>query len=411
MFGLSAIIPVTTRSLPPNGFRSFRSLKSIRVILRTFFAKTLCVTSLPPTLLELVVHSCGRERRRLETLDSRLRPRPSKPASAEALDELFSDLDAGVAALERAREEAEALPRFGAQSGGRGGADRQLARGASRRRARERVVETHSHRASPALGGRSAPQFRGEGKPPPKNWRGEVQGTRWPDTAGLPTLPEGWCWATVDQLAWSASYGTSVKCREDNRGPAVLRIPNIVDGRISLADLKFAPDGHTEPNREIISSGDLLVVRTNGSKNLIGRGAVIVENTQIPLLFASYLIRFRLVECKTILHWVSLIWNSFLLRNWIEKNAATSAGQYNISLRLLNTLTIPLPPSAEQKVIFEAVEDQLSIVDHLETNLDAKLKAAQSLRQAILRHAFSGKLFATGSERRARIRTVKAYCG
>ena len=75
-----------------------------------------------------------------------------------------------------------------------------------------------------------------------------------------------------------------------------------------------------------------------------------------------------------------------------EKNAATSAGQYNISLRLLNTLTIPLPPSAEQKVIFEAVEDQLSIVDHLETNLDAKLKAAQGLRQAILRHAFSGKL-------------------
>jgi type I restriction enzyme S subunit len=47
---------------------------------------------------------------------------------------------------------------------------------------------------------------------------------------------------------------------------------------------------------------------------------------------------------------------------------------------------------AEQEAIVEAAEDQLSIIDHLEADLDAKLKSAASLRQAILRHAFTGKL-------------------
>jgi type I restriction enzyme S subunit len=53
---------------------------------------------------------------------------------------------------------------------------------------------------------------------------------------------------------------------------------------------------------------------------------------------------------------------------------------------------IPLPPLAEQEAIVEAVEDQLSVIDHLDADIDAKLKAAQALRQAILRHAFTGKL-------------------
>jgi len=47
---------------------------------------------------------------------------------------------------------------------------------------------------------------------------------------------------------------------------------------------------------------------------------------------------------------------------------------------------------AEQEVIVEAVEDQLSVIDHLQADLESKLKSAQALRQSILRHAFTGRL-------------------
>jgi type I restriction enzyme S subunit len=53
----------------------------------------------------------------------------------------------------------------------------------------------------------------------------------------------------------------------------------------------------------------------------------------------------------------------------------------------------PIPtPVAEQEAIVEAVEDQLSVIDHLEAEIDAKLASAQALRHSILRHAFTGQL-------------------
>jgi type I restriction enzyme S subunit len=53
---------------------------------------------------------------------------------------------------------------------------------------------------------------------------------------------------------------------------------------------------------------------------------------------------------------------------------------------------VPLPPLAEQEAIVEIVEDQLSVIDHLERDIEAKLRSAAALRQAILKHAFEGRL-------------------
>ena len=70
--------------------------------------------------------------------------------------------------------------------------------------------------------------------------RGKYKEPAAPYTSDLPPLPEGWAWATVDQMIVRSEYGTSVKCSYESDGVPVLRIPNIVGGEIDLADLKFA---------------------------------------------------------------------------------------------------------------------------------------------------------------------------
>jgi type I restriction enzyme, S subunit len=59
---------------------------------------------------------------------------------------------------------------------------------------------------------------------------------------------------------------------------------------------------------------------------------------------------------------------------------------------ILKLAPVALPPRTEQEAIVEAVEDQLSIIDHLEAGIDTKLESATSLRYAILRRAFTGQL-------------------
>ncbi len=64
----------------------------------------------------------------------------------------------------------------------------------------------------------------------------------------------------------------------------------------------------------------------------------------------------------------------------------------NLTQDRLGDLEVPVPDLDAQQIVVDVVEDQLSVVAHVEADLDAKLRAAQSLRQSILRHAFTGQL-------------------
>ena len=76
----------------------------------------------------------------------------------------------------------------------------------------------------------------------------------------------------------------------------------------------------------------------------------------------------------------------------IQYVASSTSGLYTLNVDKIKRLPIALPPTTEQEAIFEAVEGQLSVIDHLESSLDARLSNAQALSQSILRYAFSGKL-------------------
>lgn len=329
---------------------------------------------------------------RFRRLEVPVAPLNEQRRIVETYEELVSDLDAGVAALDRVREKLELYRASVLKSAVEGALTTEW-------RAEHPHTEPGTELLKRILADRRSrwerdqvAKFKAKGQEPPRNSKSKYEEPVVPDTTKLPPLPDGWCWVTLDQLAWSAGYGTSEKCRENNAGLAVLRIPNIIGGRLDLDGLKFAPPEYSERDEELIHVGDLLVVRTNGSRMLIGRGAVVRDEPEIRLSFASYLIRLRLVSDASALIWLSVVWDSSHARRWIEARAATSAGQYNISLGVLQTLTVPLPPLAEQEAIVEIVEDQLSVVEHLKADLNAKLKSAKALRQAILHHAFTGQL-------------------
>ena len=211
-------------------------------------------------------------------------------------------------------------------------------------------------------------------------------------TTDLPTLPEGWCWATAEQLKWSSSYGTSQRCAYSAEGPAVLRIPNIVGGAINLEDIKNAVDATNLKQDAQLARGDFLFIRTNGSKNLIGRGALVRSQFDDPTYFASYLIRFRLADVSPLPEWFSTTWGSDFVRKQILKDAASSAGQHNVSMSAASAYLIPLAPSVEQVRILLELERCWTIATasaHSTALAGAKGKA---LRQSILKWAFEGKL-------------------
>lgn len=146
---------------------------------------------------------------------------------------------------------------------------------------------------------------------------------------------------TLGELAVDSGYGTSEKCVADGPGPAVVRIPNLVNGRIDLSDEKRIASARVDVERYRLTPGDLLIVRTNGSVDLIGRSAVVQGG--VDAAFASYLIRYQLRLDRVIPEWAQAMLRSPQVRFKIEKLAASSAGQHNLSLGKLNPLELPVP--------------------------------------------------------------------
>ena len=233
------------------------------------------------------------------------------------------------------------------------------------------------------------------GKPPKDDkWKSRYREPTPPKNDALSRIPRDWATASIDQLGWTSGYGTSVKCTYEAKGPAVLRIPNVRNRKLDFEDLKFATGPKDISQEDFIAPGDLLLIRTNGSKELIGRAAVARTAPKQKCSFASYLIRFRLVGDETLWSWASLTWGSDMLRTEIQSRAATTAGQYNVSLSGLANLALPLPPLAEQSEIVGEVERRLSAADRLAATINRQLELARVTCQSLLRQAFAGKLVA-----------------
>ncbi len=206
------------------------------------------------------------------------------------------------------------------------------------------------------------------------------------DQTALPPIPEGWVWATVEQLSVLVQYGSSAKTAEDCPGVPVLRMGNIVDGVLNLEKLKYLPSAHDEFPTLLLEPGDILFNRTN-SPELVGKSAQYLGLPH-PCSFASYLIRIRLSQCylPTLLN--SVI-NSPYGRGWVKAVVTQQVGQANVNGTKLQALAVPVPPIAEQQRIVAEIERCLSIASGVEAQVEANMKRALRFREALLAATFS----------------------
>ncbi|MCQ8906093.1 restriction endonuclease subunit S [Escherichia albertii] len=198
---------------------------------------------------------------------------------------------------------------------------------------------------------------------------------------------------TLGSIAEDIRYGTSKKCSESEGHTPVLRIPNIGPGYIINNNLKYANFDSKELSALTLKEGDLLLIRSNGSVDLVGKVAVISEN-DTQYLYAGYLIRVRLCLEKAVPKYISYCVQSPQLRQIIENIARSTSGVNNINSKELASLELPLPPIPEQHEIVRRVEQLFAYADTIEKQVNNALARVSSLTQSILAKAFRGELTA-----------------
>lgn len=183
----------------------------------------------------------------------------------------------------------------------------------------------------------------------------------------------------LDPLLELVQYGTSEKANSNGVGIPVLRIGNIKEGRLDLSDLKHVPLPIKILEGLLLQDGDILIIRTSGSRDLVGTCAVF--RGEDDFIFASYLIRLRFDVSKVVPEFVSWFLNSSLGRQQVDA-VSRQIMQNNINSEELRGLQIPLPPLAMQKQIMERVAAgretiarERAIADRLAHDINAEVEA------------------------------------
>ena len=205
-------------------------------------------------------------------------------------------------------------------------------------------------------------------------------------------IPEGWKWIRLGEIVDSVVYGTSSKCSYDsNQNSAILRIPNISLGYVDDSDLKYTNLSESEKNDLSLKENDLLVIRSNGSPEIVGK-MVYVPKKYENFCYAGYLIRLRFTV-SLIGFYIGNISNAKSLRNQIEEPLRSTVGINNINSDEIKSLNFPLPPLAEQTVIVQVIGENLMKVDKLESQIQEQETYTKQLMQSILKDAFEENLY------------------
>lgn len=196
---------------------------------------------------------------------------------------------------------------------------------------------------------------------------------------------------TVDHLSEGLRYGTAQKSYAEPKGVAVLRIPNVASGRISLEDLKYSELEPKEFAKLRLNEGDILVVRSNGSVDLVGRPALVAGDA-VGLAYAGYLIRIRPKHDVVIPKFLTLMLEAPAIRSIIEAGARSTSGVNNVNATELGALSIPLFDIDEQAEIVRRIESALGWLNRIAADHAAAARLLPKLDAAILGKAFQGKL-------------------
>nr|WP_229519089.1 restriction endonuclease subunit S [Massilia rhizosphaerae] len=312
------------------------------------------------------------------------------------LEELLSDLDAGVAELKAAQKKLQQYRQSLLKAAVEGAL---TASWREAHRAANTPLETGAQLLERILRERRArwekkqlAKFKEQGKTPSKDWQKKYPEPVAPDTTGLPELPKGWVWASLDQLLSRLRSGTAETSTRELTPYPVLKSSAVRQGKIDFGALNYLHADQCR-NDDYLEDGDLLISRLSGSVEYVGCCAVVQAVPPMSVQYPDRIFCGKLSSPSQhiAIHVVNTL-RSPSARIRIEAAAKSTAGHKRISLSDLHPFPVPLPPLAEMAALGEIVQTALTCSDDMEAALELARKQSTAQRQNILRAAFAGQL-------------------
>lgn len=237
-------------------------------------------------------------------------------------------------------------------------------------------------------------KLQAKGKPPKDDrWKAKYKEPAPVDTEGLPELPEGWVWASVETLAVDGpTNGTSPAAAADAEGTPTLKLSATSTGRCVLdaSTTKRTVRSLPQDTPFWLVPGDLLVQRAN-SLDYVGV-SVVFEGPAKTFVYPDLMMRLRIAN----LVGPQLLWLALSTpdsRRFMRERATGTAGNMpKINGATLRALPIPLAPMDEAEKLVALVSGAYRLLDGLLDRSRESERSLATVNVAILAKAFRGEL-------------------
>lgn len=210
-------------------------------------------------------------------------------------------------------------------------------------------------------------------------------------------LPKGWEWVKLEGVVENIEAGKSFRCEErtpSDEEVGVLKVSSVSWGEFLEEESKTVIDASRINSKYFVNSGDFLFSRAN-TIELVGK-AVIVKSISKSLMLSDKTLRINFKE-NVRPHYILWFLRTRLGRLQIESlSTGNQASMRNIGQSRIKQIEIPYPDfNDEQNKVVHEIESRLSVCDKLSESIDQSLEQSEALRQSILKKAFAGELLST----------------
>jgi len=314
----------------------------------------------------------------------------------EKLEELLSDLDAGMSELRSAQKKLAQYRQSILKAAVEGSLTAEWRAHNVPRENGTQLLERILIERRKRWESKQLAKFKEQGKTPPSGWKSKYREPVKPDTTNLPKLPEGWIWSSIEQVVSDEPYslaigpfGSNLKVSDyRDAGVPLVFVRNIRSRQYGGTYTNFInPEKAEELSAHKVKAGDVLITKMGEPPG----DADVYPNDQPSAIITADCIKVRCWPKLMIAELLAAAINSHFGRIQIEP-ITQGVAQKKVSLGRFSSVAVPLM----------SIEEQILIADLLKTAWDGADKQAQAIqrgikqsiaqRKNILKAAFSGQL-------------------
>jgi type I restriction enzyme S subunit len=328
-----------------------------------------------------------------------LSPLPEQHRIVEKIEELFSELDNGVASLKKALEQLKTYRQA-------------VLKWAFEGKLTEKWRNTHQDSLEDgdtlleqikAERKRHYQQQLEDWKQALKEWENNGKETKKPtkpqqpkdlppltkeELGNLPSLPNGWMWTNFCNVTYKIGDIDHKMPRDYPNGYPYLSTGNLQqDGIIDFENAKtISPEDFDRLSLKIQPQrGDIIFPRYG----TIGRNFLVNFDKKFLVSYSCAIIKniTKIMNEKFVFYYSLSPYIKKEIKRYVKETT-----QANIGIASIESFVFPLCSELEQTQIVQEIESRLSVCDQLEATLTENLNKAEALRQSILKRAFEGKL-------------------